>query len=92
MVYETYDSFLSTAEPYYCWEFLVNGKPQIEGIDGTDLNAGDEVTFVFTHYIPEEHGGTTLEAETSFKSHSFNRWVPPESLRLPDQSLRHFLA
>jgi hypothetical protein len=67
MVNETYDSFLSTAEPYFYWEFLVNGKAQNQGIDGTELNAGDAVTFVYTRYIPEEHAGTTLEAKNQFQ-------------------------
>jgi hypothetical protein len=67
MVNETYDSFLSTAEPYFYWEFLVNGKAQNQGIDGTELNAGDEVTFTYTRYIPEKHAGTTLEAKNQFQ-------------------------
>jgi hypothetical protein len=45
MVNETYDTFTSSATPYFYWEVFVNGKPQNVGIDGTMLNAGDVVGF-----------------------------------------------
>ena len=67
MINETFDSFLSSAEPYYYWEFLVDGAPQNQGIDNTKLNAGSTVTFTFTQYVAAQHAGTTLEAKREFQ-------------------------
>jgi hypothetical protein len=67
MINETFDSFLSSAEPYFYWEFLVNGTAQSKGIDGTTLASGDVVTFTFTTYDPGQHAGTTLEAKNKFQ-------------------------
>jgi hypothetical protein len=51
MINETYDSFVSTADPYYYWEFLLNGQWAPGGIDKTVLNAGDKISFEFAQYI-----------------------------------------
>jgi hypothetical protein len=67
MINETYDSFISSEEPYFYWEFLVNNIAQAKGIDGTMLSSGDIVTFTFTQYIPQQHAGTTLEAKNTFQ-------------------------
>ena len=67
MVNETYDSFLSSAAPYYYWEFFVNGVSQNQGIDSTILNPGDAVSFGFSQYSLEQHAGTTLEAKAKFQ-------------------------
>src|ERR1700722_4251050 len=48
MINETFDSYLSSSEPYFYWEFLVNGTAQAKGVDGTTLASGDVVTFTFT--------------------------------------------
>jgi len=68
MVNETYDSFLSSAAPYYYWEFFVNGVSQNQGIDTTILNSGDAVSFAFSQYSSELHAGTTLAAKAKFQS------------------------
>ena len=67
MINETYDSFISSAEPFYYWEFLVNDQPAAKGIDNTVLNAGDVVKFSFEQYIPEEHKGSLLETKRKFQ-------------------------
>jgi hypothetical protein len=67
MINETYDSYLSSAAPYFYWEFLVNNTPQSKGIDGTTLSSGDTVTFTFSPYIPQQHAGTTLQAKNEFQ-------------------------
>lgn len=68
MINETYDSFISSAEPFYYWEFLVNDAPATEGIDNTVLSAGDAVKFGFEQYIPLKHKGSLLEAKREFQS------------------------
>lgn len=60
MINETYDSFVSTAAPFWYWEFLINGSPSSAGIDGTILNSGDVVAFNFEVYIAEKHQESTL--------------------------------
>lgn len=50
MINETYDTFKSTTNPFFYWEFLVNGTPSPKGIDQTILNDGDVVTFTFTTF------------------------------------------
>jgi hypothetical protein len=68
MINETYDSFISSAAPYYYWEFLVNGKPSSAGIDGTTLNSGDVVGFEFQIYIAEKHKNSTLRFKHEFQT------------------------
>jgi hypothetical protein len=68
MINETYDSFISSAEPFYYWEFLVNDVPATKGIDNTILSDGDAVKFSFEQYIPLKHKGTLLEAKRMFQS------------------------
>lgn len=50
MINETYDTFKSSASPFFYWEFLVNGTPSSTGIDQTVLRDGDLVSFEFTTY------------------------------------------
>ncbi|MCG8371829.1 MAG: DUF4430 domain-containing protein [Proteobacteria bacterium] len=50
MINETYDTFKSTSNPFFYWEFFVNGAPSPKGIDQTILNDGDDVTFTFATY------------------------------------------
>jgi len=68
MINETYDSFISSAEPFYYREFLVNDQPSTEGIDNTILAAGDAVKFSFEQYIPLKHKGSLLETKRQFQS------------------------
>lgn len=63
MVNETHDSYVSTAQPFFYWEFLVNGVPASKGIDTIILSPGDRMTFRFELYLPEKHRGSTLEAK-----------------------------
>lgn len=67
MVNETFDSFISSAEPYFYWEFLLDGNPQNQGIDSTKLASGQTVTFTFTQYVAGQHAGTSLEAKHNFQ-------------------------
>jgi hypothetical protein len=66
MVNETYDSFISSAEPFYYWEFLVNEQPSAEGIDNTILADGDAVKFSFEQYVPGKHRGSLLATKREF--------------------------
>jgi hypothetical protein len=65
MINETYESFVSPAhrQPFYFWEFLVNGTPAQKGIDQTILNAGDTITFELKAYTPAIPAGSTLHAK-----------------------------
>lgn len=64
MINETYDSFISSAAPYFYWALLYNGNPATTGIDGLILNAGDTVEFNFTTYVPGASGqGVLLDAK-----------------------------
>jgi Domain of unknown function (DUF4430) len=63
MMNETYDSFMSTAAPFYYWEFYYNGQPAQQGIDETMLNDGDTVNFTFSTYIPGAAARPQLDAK-----------------------------
>ncbi|HKQ08581.1 MAG TPA: DUF4430 domain-containing protein [Blastocatellia bacterium] len=63
MINETYESFMSSADPFYFWEFMVNGQPAQTGIDNTILNAGDTVTFELQVYDPTTHTSSTVGAK-----------------------------
>jgi hypothetical protein len=60
MINETYDSFISSAAPFFYWEFLVNGQASQTGIDSTKINDGDTLTFRFTVYNAATHATTPL--------------------------------
>lgn len=66
MINETYDSFISSAAPFYYWQFLLNGQPVNKGIDNTVLKANDVVKFTFEMYDPVKHRGSLLEAKHRF--------------------------
>lgn len=66
MINETYDSFISSAAPFFYWEFLLNGRPAKKGIDSTILNANDTIEFSFQRYDPAKHKGSSLEAKHRF--------------------------
>ena len=63
MINETYESFMSSADPFYFWEFLVNGTPSSTGIDNVNLNAGDVVTFELQLYSPAIHATSTVKTK-----------------------------
>lgn len=67
MINETYDSFISSAAPFFYWQFLINGTPASVGIDSVTLNAGDVVSFSFEMYVQEFHAKSTLAAKHSFQ-------------------------
>ena len=67
MINETFDSFLSTAAPYYYWQFFVNDVSQDKGIDGTMLSDGDCVKFDFDLYDSSKHKGTMMEKKYNFQ-------------------------
>jgi hypothetical protein len=67
MINETYDSFISSAEPFYYWEFFVNNVPAAQGIDNTTLSEGDVVRFSYERYIPDKHKGSLLEVKREFQ-------------------------
>jgi hypothetical protein len=68
MINETYDSFISSSEPFFYWEFLLNGKASDKGIDNVLVSPGDHVTFTFQRYDPTHHKGSTLEKKFEFQS------------------------
>lgn len=51
MINETYDSFISSAEPFFYWEFFVNNRPANKGIDNTILSAGDTINPTSTRFV-----------------------------------------
>lgn len=63
MISETYDTYASTAEPFFYWDFYVNGQPAPSGVDQTVLEAGDIVLFAFELYDPGTHVGSLLEVK-----------------------------
>lgn len=67
MINETYDSFISSAEPFFYWEFFVNDQPATKGIDNTILSAGDAIKFSFEQYIPAKHKGSLIETKRRFQ-------------------------
>ena len=67
MINETFDSFISSAEPFFYWEFFVNDQPATKGIDNTILSAGDAIKFSFELYIPAKHKGSLLETKRRFQ-------------------------
>jgi Domain of unknown function (DUF4430) len=73
MINETYDSFLSSAAPFYYWEFLLNGQPSPTGIDTTQLNDGDAITFSFTVYNASAHAKTPLAAKHQMRTGQSSR-------------------
>lgn len=74
MINETYDTFISKYEPFFFWQFLVNGIPATKGIDSTIINDGDVISFQFVTYNQESHENTTLQAKYKLKKlvHSSN--------------------
>ncbi|HYR21480.1 MAG TPA: DUF4430 domain-containing protein [Chthoniobacterales bacterium] len=63
MINETYESFISSAHPFYFWEFFVNGQPAKAGIDQTNLNADDVIAFELKTYSPNIAAESTLHAK-----------------------------
>jgi hypothetical protein len=57
MINETYDSFISSEEPYFYWEFLVNNTAQAKGIDGASaysvMGRLEDIPLNVTQVMPE---------------------------------------
>jgi hypothetical protein len=72
MINETYDSFISKggamAQPFFYWEFYLNGQPAQQGVSYTVLNAGDEVKFTFEMYSSGTHAGTLVTAKHRYQT------------------------
>ncbi len=60
MINETYDSYVRTADPYYYWEFMINGTPAPKGIDQTILNDNDIISFEFQLYTKHLDSKSTI--------------------------------
>ena len=73
MINETYDSFISSAAPFFFWEFLLNGRPSSTGIDTTTLNDGDVIAFRFTVYNATIHLTTPLAAKYKLRVGALDR-------------------
>lgn len=67
MINETHDSFISSAAPFFYWQFLLNGQPAGKGIDSTILNAADTIKFTFEQYDLAKHKGSSVEAKHRFQ-------------------------
>ena len=63
MINDTYESFISSAQPFYFWEILVNGQPASTGIDNTPLQAGDTLTFELQTYTATITPKSTMHAK-----------------------------
>lgn len=63
MINETFDTFASSSDPFFFWDFLINGTPSQTGIDNTILKPGDVVGFRFDLFDPDKHQGTLLGAK-----------------------------
>jgi hypothetical protein len=72
MINETYDSFISSAAPFFYWQFLLNGAPAQQGIDSTLLHLGDTLAFSFEAYDPLRHLGSTLARKHTFQMNAAN--------------------
>jgi hypothetical protein len=68
MINETYDTFVSSGDPYYYWEFLIDGIPAPAGIDQTTLDAGTTVGFSFVEYEPDTHSESLLAIKHKSRS------------------------
>jgi Domain of unknown function (DUF4430) len=73
MINGTYESFLSSAAPFFYWEFFLNGVPANAGIDQTLLRAGDVVGFALEMYSPTKHQNSTLQIKYSSQMKAINR-------------------
>lgn len=72
MINETYESFSSSSEPFFFWEFYVNGTAAQAGIDSTILNAGDAVSFALEQYSAKTHAKSTLRIKHEARLRGFN--------------------
>lgn len=73
MINETYESFSSSADPFFFWEFLVNGTPSQTGIDNTILNDGDAISFELQMYNPTTQTTSTVQNKYEARLRSAKR-------------------
>lgn len=67
MINETYDTFISSGDPYFYWQFSVDGIPAPKGVDSTIVDNGATVGFAYTQWA-EDQEGTALEIKHRFRS------------------------
>jgi hypothetical protein len=63
MLNDTYESFKSSASPFFFWEFLVNDAPANQGIDFTTLNPGDAISFDLLLFSSQTSKTSTVHAK-----------------------------
>lgn len=61
MINGTYESFLSSAAPFFYWEFFINETPATVGIDQVILKPGDSILFSLEMYSNAAHAATTVQ-------------------------------
>ncbi len=71
MINETYESFYAGTQqnPFYFWEFIVNGVVSQVGIDFTILKDNDILTFEFFPYSQSANPGSTTHEKYKLKHH-----------------------
>jgi hypothetical protein len=67
MINQTYETFQTMVNPYFYWDFILNGIPSSQGISETILNDGDVISFDLTIYNSEKHSNTMLEVKHKAK-------------------------
>lgn len=67
MVNETYDTFESASDPFFYWQFSVNGNPSETGIDNTTLAANDVISFSYELYDASTHAGSSLAVKHNLR-------------------------
>jgi len=69
MINESYDTFASSAAPFFYWELSVNASPSSQGIDQTILNSGDAVEFEYIAYDAVKHADSSLAIKHEHRSY-----------------------
>jgi len=73
MINETYDTFMSKAEPFYYWEFFHNDQPSQTGIDHTILNSGDTISFSYELFQDQKHRNSLLRVKNEVQMKRIGR-------------------
>jgi hypothetical protein len=63
MINDTYESFISSSEPFYFWEILVDNHPASTGINHLPLQAGATLTFELRPYGAGITSKSTMHAK-----------------------------
>jgi hypothetical protein len=54
MMNDTHETYSVQIEPNFFWEFYYKGEPATVGIDGQELNDGDQIRFAFEPARPDD--------------------------------------